>query len=148
MRLHGGLRQGVGQGAVGGEIHGILVHDGADLPDLPLQLHPGRAFPAALVKEHRHEVAGGDHPAVPGKVVAQDLPGRIVGPDEVGGGVEIPAALGGALQNVDAHLLIVAVFRAEGGLVVAEEDQDHRGLVVPEAVDVSGKLPSRVGHAV
>ena len=101
-----------------------------------------------MVKEHRHEVAGGDHFALTGKIAAQKLLGRVVGPDEVGGGVEIPAALGGALQNVDAHLLVVAVFRTEGRLVVAEKDQNHRRFIVPEAVDVGGKLPSRVSHAV
>ena len=103
------------------QIDALLMDQGGHLPRLLGELEEGGAGPAALLKQLRHQEAGGEVAALPPEVPAQGLPGRGVGPDQIGRGVVLVKALqcGGVKAGPDAVIGVVAV--ASPGLVVAEE---------------------------
>ena len=113
------------------------MDQGGDLPHLAGQLHKAGARPAAQVKDLGHEEAGGEIPAVPGEVVAQNLFGGGVGPDEIGRGVVVVKALEGAQVKGQPHGGIGGVAVAPPGLVVPKEHQHHR---LVQTVQVLGQL--------
>ena len=135
--------EGVGEAAVqkiaaGGMEHGDGVQQGIGEAGI------ARAVPAALPEKHIHQEAGADIGADAGEVAVQRRPGGIVCPDQVVGGVVViegGICIGG---DVDAQSLIGDALFPQPGLVISEEDQDHRLLPGAEGIGHGGHLPCRV----
>lgn len=136
--------QGVRQGAVGGD---VAAHSGQHRqlpPDVAGGLGPFVAHPAALVKDQVHEEAGGHVGTLPYKVVAQGLLGRVVGPDEVTGGIVVVKALFRGGVQIHPQLLVGGVAVPQPGLVVAVDDHHHRPLLGGELVQQPPELIGRI----
>ena len=111
------------------------VEQGRGGHDLVRQAGIAGTGPAALVEEDIHQEAGADIGAGADEVGPEDGLCGIIGPDEVVGGVVVVKALLPLGADIDAQGVIGDALVAQPGLVVPEEDQDHRLLYVPEGVD-------------
>ena len=131
----------VGHGPPGGGGDGEYLHH------LIHSLHEPGAVPAQLLKDQVHEVARRDRRSLPRQIMSDDLLCRVVGPDEIPGGVPLIKPIIPAGVDVHAHLVIEHVAVPHPGQVVPEGHQHHRFRRFPQPVHERRQLPVRLHDA-